>query len=195
MLKLTYRIGSDFMHYADIKEYDIANGPGVRVSLFVSGCTHKCKGCFNAEAWDFCYGNLFTEKEEEKILESLGRDYISGITFLGGEPFEHENQKGILPLIRKIKERYPDKSIWCFSGYTFDKDIVGDMCKKWDETNFNYEDFLYSKEAYKANKMAFVSDVARIYASYNEGGFYLDTDVEVIKSIDNIFIFTSIFYS
>ena len=134
MLKLTYRIGSDFMHYADIKEYDIANGPGVRVSLFVSGCTHKCKGCFNAEAWDFCYGNLFTEKEEEKILESLGRDYISGITFLGGEPFEHENQKGILPLIRKIKERYPDKSIWCFSGYTFDKDIVGDMCKKWDET-------------------------------------------------------------
>lgn len=122
------------MYYADIKEYDVANGPGVRVSLFVSGCTHKCKGCFNEVAWDFKYGNPFTEVEEDKIIEFLKKDYISGITFLGGEPFEYVNQKGILPLIRRIKKELPNKSIWAFTGYLFDEDIVSDMFNKYEET-------------------------------------------------------------
>ncbi len=122
------------MYFADIKTVDVANGPGVRISLFVSGCTHKCKGCFNEDAWDFKYGKEFTKKEEDYIIELLKPDYIEGITILGGEPFEYVNQKGILPLIRRIKEELPNKSIWCFSGYTLDKDILGDMCNKFDET-------------------------------------------------------------
>lgn len=122
------------MYFADIKTVDVANGPGVRISLFVSGCTHKCKGCFNEEAWDFKYGKEFTKNEEDYIIELLKPDYIEGITILGGEPFEYVNQKGILPLIRRIKKELPNKSIWCFSGYTLDKDILGDMCNKFDET-------------------------------------------------------------
>ena len=118
------------MYYADIKKVDVANGPGVRVSLFVSGCTHKCKGCFNEEAWDFKY----TQKEEDKIIELLKPDYIEGITILGGEPFEYVNQKGILPLLRRIRKKLPNKTIWCFSGYTFDTDILEDMCNKYEET-------------------------------------------------------------
>lgn len=122
------------MYYADIKKVDVANGPGVRVSLFVSGCTHKCKGCFNEEAWDFKYGHEYTKKEEDKIIELLKPDYIEGITILGGEPFEYVNQKGILPLLRRIRKELPNKTIWCFSGYTFDTDILGDMCNKYEET-------------------------------------------------------------
>ena len=122
------------MYFADIKTVDVANGPGVRISLFVSGCTHRCKGCFNEDAWDFKYGKEFTKNEEDYIIELLKPDYIEGITILGGEPFEYVNQKGILPLIRRIKEELPNKSIWCFSGYTLDKDILGDMCNKFDET-------------------------------------------------------------
>ena len=122
------------MYYADIKKVDVANGPGVRVSLFVSGCTHKCKGCFNEEAWDFKYGHEYTKKEEDKIIELLKPDYIEGITILGGEPFEYVNQKGILPLLRRIRKKLPNKTIWCFSGYTFDTDILEDMCNKYEET-------------------------------------------------------------
>lgn len=122
------------MYYADIKKVDVANGPGVRVSLFVSGCTHKCKGCFNEEAWDFKYGHEYTKKEEDKIIELLKPDYIEGITILGGEPFEYVNQKGILPLLRRIRKELPKKTIWCFSGYTFDTDILEDMCNKYEET-------------------------------------------------------------
>ena len=91
-------------------------------------------GCFNEEAWDFKYGKEFTKKEEDYIIDLLSKDYIEGITFLGGEPFEYVNQKGILPLIRRIKQELPNKSIWCYSGYTFDKDILGNMCKNNDET-------------------------------------------------------------
>lgn len=123
------------MNYADIKQYDVANGPGVRVSLFVSGCTHMCKGCFNYEAWDFKFGRPFTEETIDKIIEYLSPSYVAGLTLLGGEPFEHVNQIGLLPLLRKVKEVYPNKSIWCFSGYEFDKDIVSLMCKKWPETS------------------------------------------------------------
>ena len=111
------------MNYANIKYDDIANGPGVRTSLFVSGCTHGCKGCFNEVAWDFKYGKLFSSEIIEEILESLRPDYISGLTILGGEPMEKVNQKGILPLISEFKNRYPDKSLWIYSGYTFDSDL------------------------------------------------------------------------
>ena len=112
------------MNYAAIKNCDIANGPGVRVSLFVSGCTHRCKGCFNEIAWDFNYGEPFTEEVEEKILAMLKPDYIQGITLLGGEPFEPQNQEAIVGLLRKIKEKYPNKNIWAYSGYLFDRDIL-----------------------------------------------------------------------
>ena len=112
------------MHYAALKNCDIANGPGVRVSLFVSGCTHRCKGCFNEVAWDFNYGDPFTEETEKRILDMLKPDHIKGITLLGGEPFEPENQPALVGLLRKIREYYPQKSIWVFSGYLFEKDIL-----------------------------------------------------------------------
>ena len=122
------------MNYADIKRYDVANGPGVRISLFVSGCTHQCKNCFNEEAWDFQYGAPFTQAEEDRIMEYLKPAHIAGLTLLGGEPFEYCNQQGILPLLRRVRETYPEKNIWAFSGYLFDEEIVGDMCQKWPET-------------------------------------------------------------
>ncbi len=111
------------MNYATIKEKDIANGPGVRVSLFVSGCTHHCKGCFNAEAWDFDFGQPFTQETIDYILRLLKPAHIKGITLLGGEPFEPQNQPALVNLLRQIRGVYPEKSIWAFSGYIFDKDI------------------------------------------------------------------------
>ena len=115
------------MKYAKIKNCDVANGPGVRVSLFVSGCNHHCINCFNKEAWDFNYGNDFTQKEEDEIIEDLKPEYITGLSLLGGEPFEKTNQEGLVPLIKKVKETYPDKKIWCYTGFTFDKQILGQM--------------------------------------------------------------------
>lgn len=112
------------MNYAAIKNCDIANGPGVRVSLFVSGCTHRCPGCFNEVAWDFHYGEPFTQETIDSILNMLKPDYIRGLTLLGGEPFEPENQSALLELLRQVKEKLPQKSIWAFSGYLFDKDIL-----------------------------------------------------------------------
>lgn len=112
------------MNYATIKNCDIANGPGVRVSLFVSGCTHHCKGCFNEVAWDFGYGQPFTQETIDQILEMMKPGYIKGITLLGGEPFEPQNQPALVELLRQIKAAYPEKSIWAFSGYLFDKDIL-----------------------------------------------------------------------
>ena len=111
------------MNYATIKKYDVANGVGVRVSLFVSGCTHRCKSCFNAEAWDFSYGSPYTEETEEEVLEAIGKSFIAGLSLLGGEPFEPCNQRALLPLLRKFKERYPDKTAWCYSGYMYDTDL------------------------------------------------------------------------
>lgn len=117
------------MNYATIKPFDVANGPGVRVSLFVSGCTHRCKGCFNEEAWDFGYGEKFTQKQEEKILEALKPDYIKGFSLLGGEPFEPKNQEVLVNLLERIKKEYPQKDIWCYSGYDFEKDLLsGRLC-------------------------------------------------------------------
>ena len=112
------------MNYAELKSYDIANGPGVRVSLFVSGCTHRCKGCFNREAWDFDYGQPFDDAVMDRILEFLKPDYIKGITYLGGEPLDPKNQAGLLTLSQKIKDRFPNKSIWCFTGYILERDIL-----------------------------------------------------------------------
>ena len=122
------------MHYATIKECDIANGPGVRVSVFVSGCNHHCKGCFNEIAWNFEYGNEFTEDTINKVLKDLDKDYIEGLSLLGGEPLEHTNQKGLLPLVKKVKEKFPEKSIWCYTGFDYEKDVMGNMYKNWDET-------------------------------------------------------------
>ena len=112
------------MHYAEIKNCDIANGPGVRVSLFVSGCTHRCKGCFNEVAWDFQYGREFTEETVEQIMRMLAPGHIKGITVLGGEPFEPQNQEPVLRLLQRIRKEMPEKSIWAFSGYLFDRDIL-----------------------------------------------------------------------
>ena len=112
------------MFYGEIKKVDIANGTGVRVSLFVSGCTHHCKGCFNREAWDFDYGTPFTQQTIDEILKMLSPGYIKGLTLLGGEPFEPQNQGPIVDLLRQIKAKYPQKSIWAFSGYLFDRDIM-----------------------------------------------------------------------
>jgi len=117
------------MNYATIKKHDVANGPGIRVSLFVSGCTHHCKNCFNQEAWDFKYGNEFTEEKLNEIIEALKPSYISGLSLLGGEPFELVNQKGILPLVKKVRELYPNKNIWCYSGYLYDEQILNGKFK------------------------------------------------------------------
>ena len=112
------------MNYATIKNCDIANGPGVRISLFVSGCTHHCPGCFNQVAWDFNYGQPFTQQTIDEILAMLKPGYIKGLTLLGGEPFEPENQPAVVELLRQIKSKYPEKTIWAFSGYLFDRDIL-----------------------------------------------------------------------
>ena len=112
------------MNYATIKNCDIANGPGVRVSLFVSGCTHRCPGCFNEIAWDFDYGQPFTQETIDSIVDMLRPSYIRGLTLLGGEPFEPQNQGAVVELLRQIKRELPEKSIWAFSGYLFDKDIL-----------------------------------------------------------------------
>ena len=117
------------MNYATIKPVDIANGPGVRVSLFVSGCTHRCKGCFNEEAWDFQFGKPFTEDVQKQLLSSRDHDYIEGLTLLGGEPMEPSNQESLLPFIKAVREHLPGKTIWCFTGYDFEKDILGKMMK------------------------------------------------------------------
>lgn len=115
------------MNYAEIKNVDIANGPGVRISLFVSGCPHHCKGCFNEMAWDFTYGKPYTQETIDYILTLLEPHYIRGITFLGGEPMAPANQGEVLNTMRQIKEHFPDKDIWLYTGYLYDTDIVGKM--------------------------------------------------------------------
>ena len=122
------------MYYSEVKKCDIANGPGVRVTLFVSGCTHHCRGCFNEMTWDFQYGREFTEEDIDKLIKFLEPSYVAGLTLLGGEPMEYRNQQGLLPLLRKVKEAYPDKTIWCYTGYLYEKDILENFCGKWEET-------------------------------------------------------------
>ena len=120
----------------NIKKNDIANGTGVRVSLFVSGCTHHCKNCFNKEAWDFCYGKPFEDTTIDYIIDLMDKDYIAGLSILGGEPLELVNQQGLLPLVKKVKEKFPNKTIWCYTGYEFEKDVLNGM----------YKDFSFTKE-------------------------------------------------
>ena len=125
------------MNYGEIKNYDIANGEGVRVSLFVSGCTHHCKNCFNPETWSFEYGKPFTKETEDYIIECLSPDYIDGLSLLGGEPFEPQNQQVLLPFLRRVRNELPDKTIWCYTGYLFDKELLSESrarCEFTDET-------------------------------------------------------------
>lgn len=136
------------MYYSEIKNCDIANGPGVRVTLFVSGCTHHCEGCFNEMTWDFRYGQLFDEAVEEQILSYLAPAYIAGLTLLGGEPLEYANWRELLPFTRTVKERYPDKNIWCYTGYRFEEDILERFCAQWPDMNefLSYIDVLVDGE-------------------------------------------------
>ena len=122
------------MKYAAIKKCDVANGPGVRVSVFVSGCNHHCKGCFNQKAWDFNYGNDFSDETIDGIIEDLDKEYITGLTLLGGEPLERENQKGLVKLVKKVKEKLPEKTIWCYTGFNYENDVMGNMYNNWPET-------------------------------------------------------------
>lgn len=122
------------MNYADIKEVDIQDGEGIRVSLYVSGCHFRCKGCHNKETWDFNYGKEFTDETIEKIINLLDKNYITGLSILGGEPLEPVNQKGLVKLVKNVKEKFPNKTIWCWTGYDFEKDIFGKMYKEFSFT-------------------------------------------------------------
>ena len=142
------------MKYANIKYYDISNGLGVRTSLFVSGCTHRCKGCFNEMTWDFNYGNDFTQETIEEILKSVEPGYIKGLTLLGGEPMELPNQRGLLALLRQFKQRFPKKDIWCYTGYTYETDLIEDSrarCEVTDEM-LSMIDVLVDGEFHEAEK-------------------------------------------
>lgn len=124
------------MYYGAIKTTDIANGTGVRVSLFVSGCTHHCKACFQPETWDFHYGQPYTKSTQQQIVNALNHDYIKGLTLLGGEPFEPDNQRVLVKLLKCVKERFPQKDIWCYTGYTYETDLLEDSrarCEVTDE--------------------------------------------------------------
>ena len=112
------------MHYGELKKCDIANGIGVRVTLFVSGCTNHCPGCFQQQTWDFHYGKPFTDETKEEIFAELDKSYVDGLTLLGGEPFEPENQRALLPLLREMRQRYPGKTVWCFTGFRLDDELL-----------------------------------------------------------------------
>ena len=142
------------MNYGTIKNYDIANGTGVRVSLFVSGCRHHCKGCFNSETWDFNYGNPYTKEVEAQILEALKPTYIQGFSLLGGEPFEPENQKELAGLLQKIKESYPEKNVWCYTGYLYDVDLIpgGKVYTEYTDQMLDCIDTLVDGEFIEAEK-------------------------------------------
>lgn len=136
------------MNYGTIKKTDISNGAGVRVSLFVSGCTHHCKGCFNPETWNFNYGKPFTKDTEEELLEALSKTYISGLSLLGGEPMEPDNQRVLLPFVKKVKDIYPEKDIWCYTGYDYEKDLLQESRARCESTEelLSYIDVLVDGE-------------------------------------------------
>ena len=136
------------MSYGEIKKTDIANGTGVRVSLFVSGCRHHCKGCFNQVTWEFDYGQKYTKETEQEVLDALAPDYIAGLSLLGGEPFEPENQRELVKLLKKVKEQYPKKNVWVYSGYLLDEDLLKESktrCEVTDEM-LSYIDVLVDGE-------------------------------------------------
>ena len=142
------------MYYGTINKNDIANGTGIRVSLFVSGCRHYCKGCFNSEAWDFQYGSPYTEAVEQEILEALAPHYVRGFSLLGGEPFEPENQQELVGLLRMIKKAYPEKDVWCYTGYLIDVDLIpgGKVYTDVTEEMLSYIDVLVDGEFVEAEK-------------------------------------------
>lgn len=142
------------MNYADIKKVDVANGEGVRVSIFVSGCNHHCEGCFNECAWDFNYGNKFTDENIDEVINYLDHDHIAGLSLLGGEPLEYANQEGLLPLVKKVKEKLPNKNIWCYTGFDFEKDVVGKMAQNNNTTKelLNYLDVVVDGKFEKDKK-------------------------------------------
>ena len=141
------------MHYAEVKYFDVANGPGIRVSLFVSGCPHACPGCFNEIAWNYEYGEKYTEEVEEKVLTALSKPGIQGLSLLGGEPLYPANLRALLPLLRKLRERLPKKDIWCYSGYTYEELLsrVGEEKKELDEL-FSYLTVLVDGRFIEAEK-------------------------------------------
>jgi len=142
------------MRYALIREMDVTNGNNIGISIFVQGCNFHCKGCFNPETWDFNFGKPFDSEVMNEILEAMQPSYIHGFTLLGGEPFEYVNQQGVLPLLKEMKSRFPNKDIWCFTGYDFEKDILGDMVSKWPETSemLSYIDVLVDGEFVEAKR-------------------------------------------
>lgn len=124
------------MYYGEIKNFDIANGEGIRVSLFVSGCTHRCKGCFNPETWNFSYGRPYTAETEQSIMDMLSFEYVDGLSLLGGEPFEPDNQRELVKLLRRVRKELPEKNVWCYTGYTLENDLLSDSrarCEVTDE--------------------------------------------------------------
>lgn len=143
------------MNYADIKTIDIQDGEGVRVSIYVSGCHFHCKGCHNQEAWDFNYGKKFEASTIDYILEQMDHDYIAGLSILGGEPLELVNQKGLVDLVQSVKNKYPEKTIWCYTGYDFEKDVLGKMYKEYPYTKalLRNIDIIVDGEFEEQNKM------------------------------------------
>ena len=132
------------MYYGNIKKYDIADGEGVRVSLFVSGCTNHCKGCFQQETWDFHFGKPYTKDTEDEIIEAMKLEFIEGLTLLGGEPWEPENQLELVKLLRRVKKEYPEKNIWSYTGFVYDRDLLPGQRKYTDVTDemLSYVDVL-----------------------------------------------------
>ena len=143
------------MHYAKIKKHDIANGPGVRVSPYVSGCTHHCKNCFNPETWDFASGDPFDETTENEILQALEPSYIKGLSLLGGEPFEPQNRPALIHLVKKVKEALPEKSVWCYTGYDYESDILAGKVGDFNSTEelLNLIDVLVDGEFVEEKKI------------------------------------------
>lgn len=142
------------MNYGNIKECDVADGPGVRVSVFVSGCRHHCKGCFNSETWDFNYGQPYTSETENQIIQLLAPEFIQGLTLLGGEPFEPENQRELVKLLKRVRKTYPQKDIWCYSGYLYDVDMIpgGKIYTEVTDEMLSYIDVLVDGEFVEALK-------------------------------------------
>lgn len=142
------------MYYGNIKTYDIADGLGVRVSLFVSGCRNHCENCFNPETWSFTYGKEFTKETEEEIIRALKPTYITGFSLLGGEPFEPENQRDLVHFLKKLKETYPQKDIWCYTGYLLDQDLAQGGRKHTEVTEemLSYIDILVDGRFVEAEK-------------------------------------------
>lgn len=168
------------MNYGEIKKCDIANGEGVRVSLFVSGCTHRCKGCFNAQTWDFSYGKPYTKETEDRIIELLRSQYITGFSLLGGEPFEPDNQRALLPLLKRIKATYPNKNIWCYTGYLFDTELLCESrarCEVTDEM-LKCIDVLVDGE--------FVEDMKDVSLAYKGSSNQRIIDVKASLNADSI---------